>query len=164
MNSQNAKGPAEAATSPDRGSITHPCMRKEEMNEVTNTTASEDALEWTDEEVVKLREAASVKWHQWEHTDNPAAWTPPTNDEWVGAINPHLFIVRLAFASMFQSRRQTMTTLQGLEADSLHEELLEGISDAIEFFKPILDTLKAAEARFIIAAATISLEKMGETA
>ncbi|MND71435.1 hypothetical protein D3C87_1160910 [compost metagenome] len=39
MTSQNAKGPAEAATSPDRGSITHPCMRKEEMNEATNSTA-----------------------------------------------------------------------------------------------------------------------------
>lgn len=43
-----AKGPAEAATSPDRGSITHPCMRKEEMNEVTNTMAPAATLDISD--------------------------------------------------------------------------------------------------------------------
>ncbi|NTE81316.1 hypothetical protein G6M12_07070 [Agrobacterium tumefaciens] len=40
---KKAKGPASAGTLPDHGSITHPCMRKEEMNEVTNSTASADA-------------------------------------------------------------------------------------------------------------------------
>lgn len=43
MTSQNAKGPAEAATSPDHGSITHPCMRKDEMNVETNSTAPAEA-------------------------------------------------------------------------------------------------------------------------
>lgn len=43
MTSQNAKGPATAPTVPSHGSITHPCMRKEEMNEATNSTAPADA-------------------------------------------------------------------------------------------------------------------------
>lgn len=43
MTSQNAKGPARIAVLPSHGSITHPCMRKEEMNEETNTTAPAEA-------------------------------------------------------------------------------------------------------------------------
>jgi hypothetical protein len=37
---QNAKGPAEGATSPDRGSINH--RKDQEMNSQTNTTGSGD--------------------------------------------------------------------------------------------------------------------------
>ncbi|NTD88678.1 hypothetical protein [Agrobacterium tumefaciens] len=40
---KKAKGPARIAVLPSHGSITHPCMRKEEMNEVTNTTAPAEA-------------------------------------------------------------------------------------------------------------------------
>ncbi|MFJ1308571.1 hypothetical protein [Agrobacterium sp. P15N1-A] len=39
---KKAKGPASVGALPDRGSITHPCMRKEEMNEATNTTAARE--------------------------------------------------------------------------------------------------------------------------
>ena len=39
---KKAKGPAATAIAPSHGSITHPCMRKEEMNEVTNTTAARE--------------------------------------------------------------------------------------------------------------------------
>ena len=47
---QNAKGPASVRALPDRGSITHPCMRKEEMNEETNTTAPAE-MKVSDKEV-----------------------------------------------------------------------------------------------------------------
>jgi hypothetical protein len=43
-----AKGPASVGALPDHGSITHPCMRKEEMNEVTNTTAPAATLDIAD--------------------------------------------------------------------------------------------------------------------
>lgn len=42
MTSQNAKGPATAPTVPSHGSITHPCMRKDEMNVETFTTAARE--------------------------------------------------------------------------------------------------------------------------
>ncbi len=41
-------GPASVGALPDHGSITHPCMRKEEMNEATNTTAPAATLDIAD--------------------------------------------------------------------------------------------------------------------
>ncbi|WP_141682851.1 hypothetical protein [Agrobacterium tumefaciens] len=64
---KNAKGPAEAATSPDHGSITHPCMRKEEMNVETNSTAPAVEQEMICDRVERLAFELSEALAEWNH-------------------------------------------------------------------------------------------------
>lgn len=62
---KKAKGPASVGALPDRGSITHPCMRKEEMNEVTNTTAPAVEQEMIGDKVDRLARELSEALPQW---------------------------------------------------------------------------------------------------
>ncbi len=62
---KKAKGPAATAIAPDHGSITHPCMRKEEMNEVTNSTAPAVEQEMICDKVDRLARELSGALPQW---------------------------------------------------------------------------------------------------
>lgn len=62
---QNAKGPARIAVLPSHGSITHPCMRKEEMNVATNTTAPAVEQELICDKVDRLARELSEALPQW---------------------------------------------------------------------------------------------------
>lgn len=62
---KKAKGPASVGALPDHGSITHPCMRKEEMNEETNTTASAVEQEMICDKVDRLARELSEALPQW---------------------------------------------------------------------------------------------------
>ncbi|WP_395774040.1 hypothetical protein [Agrobacterium pusense] len=67
MTSKKAKGPATAPTVPSHGSITHPCMRKEEMNEATNSTAPAVGQELICDRVERLAFELSEALAEWNH-------------------------------------------------------------------------------------------------
>lgn len=157
ISNKNENGPASVGALPDRGS-TNP-QKDTEMNSTDHSTG----VEFSPERIEEMKQAAALPWNQWQRTSDVRAWQPPTNDQWVKAINPHLITLRLAFASMFQSREETMAAMEGLEKDELFVPLMESIEDAIAFFTPILEVLQGAEARFLVAGSVLCLRDM-ETA
>ncbi|WP_421360262.1 hypothetical protein [Agrobacterium rosae] len=119
-------------------------------------------VEFSPEKIEEMKAIAALPWTQW--MPDERAWTPPGNGDWVKAVNPHLISVRLAYASMFHTREQTMAAMKVMDEEGIFKELIEGIEEAIEFIEPMLKVLRSAEARFMVAGSAVILADMGEPA
>ncbi|MBN9241920.1 MAG: hypothetical protein J0I98_03920 [Mesorhizobium sp.] len=96
---------------------------------------------------------AAITFEPWKH--EPDEWKPPSNEQWARLANPYLVSVRMAWLTLYKTKPELVEMIQGMDRDGIFEPYGNGIRDSIDFFKPILVVLEAAEARIICAGLSI---------
>ncbi|RUW62107.1 hypothetical protein [Mesorhizobium sp. M7A.F.Ca.US.008.03.1.1] len=100
-------------------------------------------------------EFAALDWKPWEHYEGE--FVPPTNDEWIEAINPTLVAIRLAWAVMYKTKPELITMLNEMdkeptgEGETLAAMMVGQIEDARIRIEALHDTLCGAFARCAVA-------------
>lgn len=97
-------------------------------------------------------EAAAMEFEPWTHA--PGEWTPPTNDEWAAMTNPYLVTVRFAWVMLYKTKGQVAESITGLE-DEAGRALMDAFTESLAFFQNMVTVLAAAEARILVAGATL---------
>lgn len=91
---------------------------------------------------------AAMDFEPWQHT--PDEWKPPTNEEWARLANPYLVTVRIAWLTMHKTKEELMEATATMGEEAGHA-LMNNFISTINFFKGMLATLEAAEARILCA-------------
>jgi hypothetical protein len=103
------------------------------------------------------RPATAEEWAAMEF--GPADWIqePPTNEQWVNAINPHLVMARFAWHTC----QKTKTELLDIIGDDAHadviQEAMKGMEQAKAFFQYFVDTIDKAQCRIVCAGTTLEV-------
>ena len=73
---------------------------------------------------------------------------PPTNEQWIKAINPYLVTARIAWATCQKTKPELVKAIENLgEEEEVWDEFYKGLQDAKQFFQYFHDLFKVAESR-----------------
>ena len=71
---------------------------------------------------------------------------------------------RIAFQLCRKSKAELIEMVADLESKGIHETTANGLNDAAEFFGEVARICKAADTRFLVAAAALQVQREGATA
>ena len=101
---------------------------------------------------------ASLEFEPWVDSQQP-----PTNEQWIKAINPYLVSARIAWATCQKTKPELVKVIDDLgEDEEVWDEFYRGFKDAQAFFQYFHDLFKVAESRIICAGSVIELREEGE--
>jgi hypothetical protein len=90
-------------------------------------------------------------------------WTelqmPPTNEEWVKLMNPHLVNARLCWHLLQQTKAGLVDILDGMDYEML-DETLNQIEGTEHFFEYFYNVLHKTRLRIIVAGPVIELREV----
>ena len=116
------------------------------------------AIAETDDKPLTAEFCASLEFDPWVDCQKP-----PTNEQWIKAINPYLVSARIAWATCQKTKPELVKVIDGLgEDEEVWDEFYKGFKDAQQFFQYFHDLFEKAELRIICAGSVIELREEGE--
>lgn len=129
---------------------------------VKSETASSPNLAGTDVDPKKDMsddEFAATEFEAWVREEDE--WTPPSNEEWVGLINPHLVTIRIAWYVLHKTKPELIDVVRKLlteddgEGKDMVTSTFDHLSSTSDMLKGMLSIVDTALARLIVAGMNI---------
>jgi hypothetical protein len=89
---------------------------------------------------------ANAKIVPWDRTPHPG----PSHEQWVKWQNPHAVVLRMACATMMQTKDELAEMAGSHEREDQLDELLDSFNHSIDFFQSMAKTIEAGKLRLLV--------------